>query len=132
MDYVRTSHSKHCLMVHLIFVCKYRKQLFVKCGNLVKQFLYDISDEHNLNVVEMEVDKDHIHILVQYSPTQSILEIVRLYKQISTYRLWNSFQVEYLEKCFWKEHTFWSDGYFASSIGQVSEETIRKYIQEQG
>ena len=81
----------------------------------------------------MVVDKDHIHILVQYSPTKSILEIVRHFKQISTYRIWrqNNNQT-YLKKQFWKEKTFWGDGYFACSIGQVSKETIEKYIQNQG
>ena len=38
----------------------------------------------------------------------------------------------YLKKQFWKENTFWGDGYFACSIGQVSKETIEKYIQNQG
>ena len=99
---------------------------------MMKQIINAISEEHNVNILEMEFDKDHIHLLIQYNPTQSILEIVRLFKQISTYRIWRSEYRIFLRKHFWKENTFWSDGYFASSIGQVSEETIRKYIQEQG
>ena len=81
----------------------------------------------------MEVGKDHIHLLVNYNSTQSILDIVRLLKQISTYRIWrqNNNQI-YLSKQFWLEKTFWSDGYFACSIGNVSKETIAKYIQSQG
>ena len=52
---------------------------------------------------------------------------------MSTYRIWrqNNNQI-YLKKHFWKENTFWSDGYFACSIGNVSKEIIEKYIQEQG
>jgi putative transposase len=120
-------------MVHLIFVCKYRKKLLIALGEQVKKLMYDISEEKDLGIVEMEVDKDHIYLLVSYNPTQSILEIVRWFKQISTYRIWrqNSNQV-YLSKQFWKEKTFWSDGYFACSIGNVSKETIEKYIQSQG
>ena len=81
----------------------------------------------------MEVDKDHIHMLVQYTQTKSILDIVRLFKQMSTYRIWrqNNNHI-YLKKQFWLEKTFWGDGYFAFSIGQVSQETIEKYIQNQG
>lgn len=133
MDYISQNHSKHLLMAHLIFSCKYRKKLLVKYGNEIKKILNDIAEEKDLNIIEMEVDKDHIHILVQYPPTKSILEIVRLFKQISTYRIWrqnNNYQ--YLSKQFWKERTFWSDGYFACSIGNVSKETIEKYIQSQG
>jgi putative transposase len=120
-------------MVHLIFVCKYRKKLLKKYGNQIKELFYDVAEEKDLNIVEMEVDKDHIHLLVQYNPTQSILEIVRNFKQISTYRIWrqNNNHI-YLSKQFWVEQTFWSDGYFACSIGNVSKETIKKYIQSQG
>ena len=133
MDYISQNHSKHLLLIHLIFSVKYRKKLLIKYGEEIKQLFYDIAEEKDLNIIEMEVDKDHIHILVQYSPTKSILEIVRHFKQISTYRIWrqNNNQT-YLKKQFWKEKTFWGDGYFACSIGQVSKETIEKYIQNQG
>lgn len=84
-------------------------------------------------IIEIETDKNHVHLLVQYKPTMSVLEIVRLLKQISTYRIWRSKNnAEELKKYFWKEQTFWSDGYFACSIGNVSKETIEKYIQTQG
>jgi len=86
-----------------------------------------------LIMVHLKVDKDHIHLLVNYNPTQSILDIVRLLKQISTYRIWrqNNNHI-YLEKYFWNERTLWGDGYFACSIGNVSKEIIEKYIQSQG
>ena len=105
----------------------------IKNINGFKQLFYDIAEEKDLNIIEMEVDKDHIHTLVQYPPTKSILKIVRYFKQMSTYRIWrqNNNQI-YLKKQFWKEKTFWGDGYFACSIGQVSKETIEKYIQNQG
>ena len=80
-----------------------------------------------------DTDKDHIHILVNYNPTQSILDIVRLLKQISTYRIWRQSNNHiYLEKQFWNERTFWGDGYFACSTGNVSKEIIEEYIQNQG
>jgi len=75
-------------MAHLILVTKYRKQLFIKYGNEIKQILSDIAKEKDFEIIEMEVDKDHVHLLVSYNPTQSILDIVRLLKQMSTYRIW--------------------------------------------
>lgn len=133
MDYISQNHSKYLLMVHLIFSCKYRKKLLMRYGTEIKQILYDIADEKDLNIIEMEVDKDHIHILVQYSSTKSILDVVRLFKQISIYRIWrqNNNHIS-LKKQFWIEKTFWGDGYFACSIGQVSKEIIEKYIKNQG
>lgn len=105
----------------------------MRYGEEIKVIFKAIAKEKDLRLVEMEVDKDHIHILVQYPPTKSILEVVRLFKQISTYRIWrqNNNHIE-LSRYFWKENTFWGDGYFACSIGQVSKETIEKYIQSQG
>ena len=71
-------------MVHLIFVCKYRKRLLDRLGVDVKSIMYTIADENDFGIVKMETDKDHIHLLIEYNPTQSILDIVRLLKQIST------------------------------------------------
>jgi putative transposase len=133
MDYASKNHSKFLLICHLIFVCKYRKQLLVKLGEQIKIIFAVIVRTQNINIVEMEVDKDHIHLLVQYNPTQSILSIVRSFKQLSTYRIWRQNDNQfYLRKHFWKEKTFWSDGYFSCSIGNVSREVIEQYIKSQG
>ena len=133
MQYVSENHSKYLLVVNLIFVVKYRRNLLVKFGDEIKQIFYDITDEKNISIVEMEVDKNHIHLLVHYKPTMSVLDIVRWFKQISTYRIWRqNGNSKILSKYFWKERTFWSDGYFSYSIGNVSKETIEKYIQNQG
>jgi putative transposase len=52
-------------------------------------------------------------------------------KTISTNRIWKKYGIM-LKKYYWKENTFWSDGYFVCSIGEANTETIRKYIEEQG
>lgn len=133
MDYTSKNHSKYLLMVHLIFVTKYRKQLLVKYGDEMKTILEDISKEKKFKIVTMEVDKDHIHLLVSYNPVLSVVEVVRHLKQISTYRIWRQNDNHlHLVRQFWKEKTFWSDGYFACSIGNISKETIENYIQNQG
>lgn len=80
----------------------------------------------------METDKDHIHLLVDYDPKVSIVQIVRRLKQETTFELWKVHE-SYLKKHFWQERTFWSDGYFACSIGEgVSYNTIQEYIRNQG
>jgi putative transposase len=79
----------------------------------------------------IEVDQDHMHCLVKSEPKLSPLSIVRRLKQESTVRLWQSYEIE-LKKQFWKERTFWSDGYFCCTIGNASQETIRQYIESQG
>ena len=72
-------------MCHLIFVCKYRKKLLIQLGNEVKQLMHDIANRYHFRIVE--IDKDHIHLLIQYEPKMSILEIVRLLKQMTTFHI---------------------------------------------
>lgn len=131
MDYVRRSHSKCLLMAHIILVCKYRKPLLSVLGDEVKRIISDVAKTHQWTILEIETDRDHVHFLLRYHPTESVTNIVRAVKQLTTNRLWRAHS-KYLRTHFWKERTFWSDGYFASSIGQVSSDTIRMYIQNQG
>lgn len=133
MAYLSKNHSKYSLTAHLIFVCKYRKPLLTIYGNEIKCLFADIACEHDFEIITMECDKDHIHVLISYHPKQSILDIARLLKQISTFRIWrHNKNANYLATCFWKEQTFWSDGYFVCSVGNASQETIEAYIRDQG
>ncbi len=79
----------------------------------------------------MEVDKNHLHIMIESQPKLSPLQIIRDLKQQSTQLLWKQHD-EYLKKHFWKEKNFWTDGYFVSTIGEVSSETLKHYIRNQG
>ena len=58
-------------MAHLIFVCKYRRCLLIRLGKDVKSIMFGIAEENNFGIKEMEVGKDHIHLLVEYTPSQS-------------------------------------------------------------
>ena len=119
-------------MVHLIFVTKYRKPiLYGQIKEDTKQHIFDVCAKHHWYICTMETDEDHIHILLQYNPSDSITKIVGVLKSYSTYHIWKAHNT-ILSQYFWKEQTLWSDGYFACSIGNVSKETIKKYIENQG
>ena len=70
-------------------------------------------------------------IIDDFSTTKSVLEMVGNFKSISTFRIYKKHRA-FLKGHFWKENTFWSDGYFTCSIGEASPETIKKYIETQG
>ena len=97
----------------------------------IKQFSYEICQKHKVIIKYMETDKDHIHYMIETEPTMSVSKIVNLMKSYTTYHIWKRYP-NYLRKHFWKEHTFWTDGYFACSVGNVSEEMLKKYIENQG
>lgn len=130
-NYKSKNHSKFILTYHIIFTCKYRKKLLIKYGEDVKQIMYDISKKYDFDIKEMEVDKNHIHMMISSAPKISPLQIVRVLKQQSTIQMWRRYASE-LKKQYWKENTFWTDGYFCSTIGEVSSETLKHYIQNQG
>lgn len=129
--YDSKNHSKFLLRYHIIFVCKYRKNLLVTLGVDIKQIMIEISAKYEFIILEMEVDKNHIHLMIESEPKIIPLQIVRILKQQSTFLIWKS-KFEFLKKEFWKEKTFWTDGYFVSTIGEVSSETLKHYIQNQG
>ena len=130
-NYKSKNHSKFILTYHIIFTCKYRKKLLIKYGEDVKQIMYDISKRYDFDIKEMEVEKDHIHKLNSSVPKISPLQIVRVLKQQSTIQMWRRYASE-IKKQYWKENTFWTDGYFCSTIGEVSSKTLKHYIQNQG
>jgi putative transposase len=131
MDYLTKNHTKFLILYHLIFVCKYRKKLLIPYGDETKKIFEDIATRSDFSFEAIEVDQDHIHCLVKSEPGMSPLAVVRRLKQESTIQLWQRHEKE-LKKHFWKERTFWSDGYFCCTIGNASQETIKKYIESQG
>jgi len=131
MEYETKSHCKYLIALHLILVVKYRKQLLCGAlGQFVKDSIVELSKTSDYTVEEIEIDKDHIHVLMTISPKYSVSQHVRNIKQAINHKVWDF--APSLKRQFWKEKTFWSDGYFACSVGNASAETIRKYIQEQG
>mgnify|MGYP006320987893 CR=1 FL=1 len=130
-NYKSKNHSKFILVYHIIFVCKYRNKLLIKYGKDIKQIMFDISKKYDFDIKEMEVDKDHIHMMINSVPKISPLQIVRVLKQQSTIEIWRRHKTE-LRKHYWVENTFWTDGYFCSTIGEVSSKTLKHYIRNQG
>lgn len=78
-----------------------------------------------------DIAKSKGYSVNKLEPTMSVSKIVNLMKSYTTYHIWKRYP-NYLRKHFWKEHTFWTDGYFACSVGNVSEEMLKKYIENQG
>lgn len=75
-----TNRAKHNLKVHLILVCKYRKKLLVRDINeLIKNTIYEIESKSDFDIIEMESDIDHIHIMLQHIPRVSISSILKCF-----------------------------------------------------
>lgn len=130
--YNHKNRRKYNLKAHIVLVTKYRKTLLqYGLDDFVKRAIIYLAGQNNWTVIAMETDKDHIHLLLEYDTTERVCDIISILKRQTTYYLWNQYGT-YLSRQYWKKHIFWSDGYFACSIGEVSSATIEKYIAEQG
>ena len=130
--YHSKNHSKFLIKLHFVFAVKYRKKLLIgKLNDDMLQIIFEICKEKGYVIDAMQSDIDHLHILVDIEPKVSALEVAHQIKQISTFRIYKKHK-DFLKKHFWKENTFFSDGYFVCSTGDASTETIKKYIAEQG
>lgn len=132
-QYEHGNRCKFLLRYHLILVCKYRRKilLYQNISDDIKRLSLDISTNHNTKILFMETDNDHIHYMIETTPNINLSNYVRTLKSFTTFHLWQKYNY-FLSKIYWKEKTFWSDGYFISTIGDVSSTTLRQYIENQG
>lgn len=131
--YNSKNRRKYLLKVHIVLVTKYRKNIFFKdVISDIKSEINRICIQKNYFVYAMELDINHIHILIGYDCTDRVSDIVKYIKQMTISFLWKNYP-DYLRTVYWGNHHYlWSDGYFACSIGDVSYSVIKKYIEEQG
>lgn len=130
-NYFSKNRAKYLIKYHIIFSVKYRKHSLNYVGCDIIEIMKQISMDYDFDINEIEVDKDHMHILINSTPQLSPSMIVRILKQKSTHEIYKKFK-KLLNKNFWKEKTFWSDGYFVCTTGDASTETIKQYIKNQG
>ena len=124
--------GRHCvfkLHVHLVFVTKYRQQVFN--DEILKDLeviFRDVCQKFETELVEMNGETEHIHLLLNYPPKVSISKLVNSLKGVSS-RLIRK-QHPQLKKSYWKGG-LWSPSYFASSCGGAPLSIIKQYIQDQ-
>lgn len=131
-DYETFSHAKTYLKYHIIFSTKYRRKCLNSIRDSVLNSFKEAERRSHFKILCMELDKDHIHLMLQIKPAFSVEQTVRRLKQITTYLIWKE-NKDYLKNFYWTgKNTLWTNGYFVSTIGSVSEENLKKYIEEQG
>jgi putative transposase len=123
------AHTKTDLKVHLIWIPKYRKRVLTgQVAIRTRDLLRQIALEHELTIITGKVSADHIHMFIAYPPTHHISKVVQWLKGISSRLLLTEFP--HLRKQFWGRH-LWARGCLAVSSGNITDEMINEYIQEQ-
>jgi putative transposase len=123
------AHTKSDLKVHLVWLPKYRKPVLTgEVAVRVRDLIRQIAAEHELEIISGEVARDHVHVFVGYRPNQDVSQIMQWLKGISSRVLLQEFP--HLRKRFWGRH-FWARGYLAVSSGNITDEMVKEYIEEQ-
>jgi len=129
-EYKSTSHCKYLCQYHMILVPKFRYSVLnVDIENSLKDIIIEISNTYGYEIITMEIMPDHIHMFIGAKPTVAPIDIIRTIKSITTIKLFEKFPdlKQFYSRC----GSLWSVGKFISTIGNVSEETVKKYIEEQ-
>ncbi|MGA2532110.1 MAG: IS200/IS605 family transposase [Candidatus Aminicenantales bacterium] len=114
---------------HLVWCPKYRKKIFerVEVWERAEQMIWEICEAYNIEVLEMEVMEEHIHLLVSFLPSWSIGEVVRIIKSNNGRGLFREFPG--LKKRLWGGE-LWEDGYFVPTVGdRMTRDVIAKYVE---
>lgn len=131
MEYYRTaSHTKFDNKYHLVWVTKYRKKVLSgQIGLRARDIIRQICENYDTEIIRGNVSPDHVHLLASIPPKYSVSEVIKNIKGRSSRMLQEEFPQ--LGKVYWGNH-FWAIGYFCVTSGNITDEMIIKYIEEQG
>jgi putative transposase len=125
------AHTKHRMLYHIVWIPKYRKRILEgKIAERIRELLAECAEVNRWRIDELNVQRDHVHMLIQLRPDMSVSRVVQMFKGKSSYIIRKEFPK--LQEFYWgKSDSFWCDGFFVETVGQVNEAKIKEYIQNQ-
>lgn len=130
-EYTHAAHAVYVLEYHIVLVVKDRKPCLTgEVAEACKRECTRIIKHYEGKVIQMEIDVDHIHILVSLGTKYSVKEIVNVLKGVSARMLRRDYGETIRQ--YLPEDSFWSDSYLIATSGGVTPETLKKYVEEQG
>ena len=130
-DYKRNRHALYKLTYHLVVVTKFRH----KCINenvmeRLKEIANNLFSKWNCEIIEMNGEEDHIHILFDAPPQINLANTINSFKTVTSRYIRKEFE-GHLSKYYWKPY-FWSRSYMILTTGGAPLEVIKQYIEDQG
>ncbi|KAB0547518.1 IS200/IS605 family transposase [Pantoea stewartii] len=129
--YLHKSHNVTVLLYHIVLPAKYRRSFFdSKVQAVLKDVCTGLEINYQIRFLEIGTDRNHVHFLIQSVPTYSVTKIVTLIKSITAREIFK--RCPEVKKILWGGE-FWTDGYFASTVGKHGDENmIGRYVKNQG
>jgi REP-associated tyrosine transposase len=112
---------------HVVWCPKYRRKVLIQgIAERLKQIIFEVCQEHQAEILSIEIMPDHVHLLVECDPQFGIHRLVRLMKGRSSRFLRQEFPV--LKR---KLSTLWTTSYFVSTVGGAPLSVMKQYIENQ-
>ncbi len=129
MSYRHGSHTVFEIHLHVVWVTKYRKSILRgEVAERVRGLVRQVCRDEEVEILKGHVSKDHVHLFVSIPPQLTISRFVQRVKGKSSYKLLQEFG--HMRKTYWGRHV-WARGYFCCSSGNVTDEVIKAYIEDQ-
>jgi putative transposase len=126
-EYRRTSTTVSLINYHFVFCPRYRRKIFLdsKVEQRFKEMVHEICESLKIGIVALECDKDHTHIILNTLPTLSPANIMARIKGVTSKQLRE--EIPHLRHL----PSLWTRSYFVSTAGNVSSQTIKRYVEQQ-
>ena len=130
-EHIHKSHNKNLLLYHFVCPIKYRRSvLTASVSKTFKEICLQIEQRHELNFLEIGLDGNHVHFLIQGVPNDAPKKIIGAVKSITAKEIFRLHPE--VKQQLWGGK-FWTSGYYVNTVGQyANEDVIRKYLQNQG
>lgn len=129
MELQRSRNSVYNIAYHIVWCVKYRKPLLTgKVAEHLKGLLHQVARDNGFTIETMEIMPDHVHLFVRATPNHLVASMVKALKGVTARFLFKEFPE--LKKELWGGH-LWNPSYYVGTVGHISEETVRKYIESQ-
>jgi len=126
LEYRHESNAVSLINMHFVFIPKRRRAVLIgRVAERLQEIIFELVVEHRWKVIALEIMPDHVHLLLNLKPTDSASSVMQKVKGRASHHLREEFP-ELL-----KLPTLWTPSYFVGSVGNVSTETVRKYIEGQ-
>ncbi|HEX9136587.1 MAG TPA: IS200/IS605 family transposase [Nitrospirota bacterium] len=125
------SHAVYLLRLHIVLVTKYRRKVLTpKILSYAEKVFSGILESWRCSLIEFGGEEDHVHLLIDIHPALNLSTLINNLKSASSRRIRNKFP-DHIKR-FYSKPVFWHRGYFAGTVGKVTLETVRRYVEEQG
>ena len=130
MDVKRNDHHVFRIMYHFVWVPKYRHQVFEEpYRSSLKAIIEKAAYDYEMEVSEIEIPEDHIHMMLTAEPKMSPSRIMQIIKSISAREFFRMYP-DIKRKYFWGGK-LWTASFYVETVGNRNESQVRKYVQNQ-